>query len=119
MTIARRRILQIAAAALAWPCATKAQSYPASPVRIIVATSAGGTTDIVARLIAAWLSERLGQNFLVGNPPGGGNNISTEAAVHPTPDGYTLFMGETDNTINSTPNHNLSVNFRTQMRPVT
>ena len=118
MTIARRRILQIAAAALAWPRATKAQSYPGSPVRILVATSAGGTTDIVARLIAAWLSERLGQNFLVENRPGGGNNIGTEAAVRAPADGYTLFMANTVNAINTTLYQNLGYNFSTEMVPV-
>ena len=118
MTIARRRILQIAAAALAWPRAAKAQSYPASPVRIIVATSAGGTTDIVARLIAAWLSERLGQNFFVENRPGGGNNIGTEAAVRAPADGYALFMANTVNAINTTLYQNLNYNFSTDMVPV-
>src|SRR5712691_56488 len=119
MTIARRRMLQIAAAALAGvPPVALAQFYPASPVRIIVATSAGGTTDIVARLVAAWLSERLGQNFVVENRPGGGNNIGTEAAVRAPADGYTLFMANTVNAINTTLYQNLSYNFATDMAPV-
>jgi tripartite-type tricarboxylate transporter receptor subunit TctC len=112
-------MLQIAAAALAGvPPVALAQFYPASPVRIIVATSAGGTTDIVARLVAAWLSERLGQNFVVENRPGGGNNIGTEAAVRAPADGYTLFMANTVNAINSTLYQNLAYNFSTDMAPV-
>jgi tripartite-type tricarboxylate transporter receptor subunit TctC len=119
MTIARRRVLQAVIAALAsFPRTTKAQSYPASAVRIIVATSAGGTTDIVARLIAAWLSERLGQNFVVENRPGGGNNIGTEAAVRAPADGYTLFMANTVNAINTTLYQNLAYNFSTDMVPI-
>jgi tripartite-type tricarboxylate transporter receptor subunit TctC len=112
-------MLQIAAAALAGvPPVALAQFYPASPVRIIVATSAGGTTDIVARLVAAWLSQRLGQNFVVENRPGGGNNIGTEAAVRAPADGYTLFMANTVNAINSTLYQNLAYNFSTDMAPV-
>jgi tripartite-type tricarboxylate transporter receptor subunit TctC len=119
MTIARRRILQIAAAGLAaLPRLANAQSYPSSPVRIIVATSAGGTTDIVARLIAGWLSERLGQTFVVENRPGGGNNIGTEAAVRAPADGHTLFLANTVNAINTTLYQNLTYNFTTDMVPV-
>jgi tripartite-type tricarboxylate transporter receptor subunit TctC len=87
-------------------------------VRIIVATSAGGTTDMVARLIGQWLSERLGQAFVVENRPGGGNNIGTEAAVRAPADGYTLFMANTVNAINTTLYHNLGYNFITDMVPV-
>jgi tripartite-type tricarboxylate transporter receptor subunit TctC len=121
MTIPRHQILQIvavAAALPALPCAAWAQSYPAQSVRIIVATSAGGTTDIVARLIGQWLSERLGQAFVVENRPGGGNNIGTEAAVRAPADGYTLFMANTVNAINTTLYHNLGYNFATDMVPV-
>src|SRR6266446_6103533 len=119
MTIARRRMLQIAAAALAGvPPVALAQFYPASPVRIIVATSAGGTTDIVARLVAAWLSERLGQDFVFEILPGCCNNIGTESAVRAPADGYTLFMANTVNAINSTLYQNLAYNFSTDMVPV-
>jgi tripartite-type tricarboxylate transporter receptor subunit TctC len=121
MTIPRRRIVQIAAAAAALaavPRVAKAQSYPARPVRILVATSAGGATDIVARVIGGWLSERLGQPFVVENRPGGGNNIGTEAAVRAPADGYTLFMANTVNAINTTLYQNLSYNFATDMAPV-
>src|SRR5215471_16097960 len=112
MPIARRRLLQIATAALAnLPRIARAQSYPARPVRIIVATSAGGTTDIVARVIGQWLSDRLGQSFVVENRPGGGNNIGTEAAVRASADGYTLFMANTVNAINATLYRNLSYSF--------
>jgi tripartite-type tricarboxylate transporter receptor subunit TctC len=120
MTIARRRFLQLAAtaSALAWPHAAGAQAYPTRPVRILVATSAGGTTDLAARLIAQWLTERLGQPFVVENRPGGGNNIGTEAAVRAPPDGYTLFMANSVNAINTTMYPNLPFNFSTDMAPV-
>jgi tripartite-type tricarboxylate transporter receptor subunit TctC len=95
-----------------------AQSYPARPVRIIVATSAGGATDIAARIIAQWLSERLGQTFFVENRPGGANNIGTEVAVRAPPDGYTLFMANTVNAINTTLYDNLGYDFATDMAPV-
>src|SRR5229473_2139126 len=121
MSIARRRLTQIAAAAAALanlPRVARAQTYPARPVRIIVATSAGGTTDIAARLIGQWLADRLGQSFVVENRPGGGNNIGTEAAVRAPADGYTLFMANTVNAINTTLYQNLSYNFATDMAPV-
>jgi tripartite-type tricarboxylate transporter receptor subunit TctC len=120
MTIARRRLLQLAAAAVlpAWPGAANAQAYPSRPVRILVATSAGGTTDLAARLIAQWLTERLGQAFVVENRPGGGNNIGTEAAVRAPADGYTLFMANSVNAINTTMYPNLPFNFATDMVPV-
>jgi tripartite-type tricarboxylate transporter receptor subunit TctC len=110
MTIPRRRLLQMAATAaalLVLPHFARAQAYPSQPVRIIVATSAGGTTDIVARLIGQWLTERLGQPFVVENRPGGGNNIGTEAAVRAPADGHTLFMANTVNAINATHYPNL------------
>jgi tripartite-type tricarboxylate transporter receptor subunit TctC len=87
-------------------------------VRIIVATSAGGSTDIVARVIGQWLTERLGQPFVVENRPGGGNNIGTEAAARAPSDGYTLFMANTVNAINATLYQNLSYNFIADMAPV-
>jgi tripartite-type tricarboxylate transporter receptor subunit TctC len=121
MRIPRRRFLQLAAAAggvAALSRAAGAQSYPTRPVRIIVATSAGGSTDIAARVIGQWLTERLGQSFVVENRPGGGNNIGTEAAVRAPADGYTLLMANTVNAINATLYDNLGYSFVTDMAPV-
>ena len=121
MRIPRRRFLQYAAAAggvATLSVAAGAQSYPTRPVRIIVATSAGGSTDIAARVIGQWLTERLGQSFVVENRPGGGNNIGTEAAVRAPADGYTLLMANTVNAINTTLYDNLGYNFVTDMAPV-
>ena len=95
MRIPRRRFLQLAAAAggfAALPRAAGAQSYPTRPVRIIVATSAGGSTDIAARVIGQWLTERLGQSFVVENRPGAGGNLATEAVATASPDGHTLLL---------------------------
>jgi tripartite-type tricarboxylate transporter receptor subunit TctC len=121
MTIPRRRLLQITVAAAALPALpriARTQAYPSQPVRIIVATSAGGTTDIVARMIGQWLSERLGQPFVVENRPGGGNNIGTEAAARAPADGHTLFMANTVNAINATLYQNLSYSFIADLAPV-
>jgi tripartite-type tricarboxylate transporter receptor subunit TctC len=95
-----------------------AETYPSRPVRILVATSAGGGTDLVARFIAQWLTERLGQSFFVENRPGGGNNIGTELAARSPADGYTLFMANTVNAINTTLYKNLNYNFTTDLVPV-
>src|SRR5499425_3695893 len=99
----RRQFLQLAtgaAAFLALSHVAGAQAYPSRPVRIIVPFAAGGGTDITARVIAQWLSERLGQQFVVENRPGGGTNIGTEAAAKAPADGYTLLMVGTSNTVN-------------------
>lgn len=95
-----------------------AETYPSRPVRILVATSAGGGTDLVARFIAQWLSQQLGRSFFVENRPGGGNNIGTEMAAHSPADGYTLFMANTVNTINNSLYHNLNYNFIADFAPV-
>lgn len=95
-----------------------AATYPARPVRILVATSAGGGTDLVARFIAQWLSQRLGQSFFVENRPGGGNNIGTEMAAHSSADGYALFMANTVNTINNSLYRNLNYNFIMDFAPI-
>ena len=121
MTLHRRGFLQWAVAATALPSLprlARAETWPTRPVRILVATSAGGTTDLVARIIAQRLGDRLGQSFIVENRPGGGNNIGTEAAVRAAPDGYTLFMANTVNAINTTLYQNLAFNFTTDMAPV-
>ncbi len=95
-----------------------AQAYPSRPVRILVATSAAGGTDLVARFIAQWLSERLGQSFFVENRPGGGNNIGTEMAAHSPADGYTLFMANTVNAINNSLYQNLNYTFIADFAPI-
>ena len=121
MTLRRRRFLQISAAAAAFPTLSNlalAETYPSRTVRIIVATSAGGTTDIVARLLGQWLADKLGQSFIVENRTGGGNNIGTEAAARSPADGYTLFMANTVNAINTTLYKNLNYNFTTDLVPV-
>ena len=91
----RRQFLHLAAGAAALPAASRfawAQTYPSRPVQWIVCFSAGGDADFTARLIGQWLSERLGQQFVIDNRPGGGTNIGTEAVVRASPDGYTLLM---------------------------
>jgi tripartite-type tricarboxylate transporter receptor subunit TctC len=121
MTTSRRRFLGLAAAAAALPAlphGALAQAYPARPVRIIVAVSAGGTSDILARLAGQWLSSRLGQPFVVENRPGGGTNIGTEMAARAPADGYTLFMSNTANTIAASLYKNLPFNFATDLVPV-
>src|SRR5262245_8336975 len=114
MKFPRRRFLQLAAGAAALPAASRfawAQAYPTRPVRIIVAFAAGGGADIIARLIGQWLSERLGQFFLVENRPGGNNNIGTEAAVRAPADGYTLLLATSANAINASLDERLSFDF--------
>ena len=99
----RRQFLHLALGAAALPTLSRvarAQAYPARPVHLIVPFVAGGGTDITERLMGQWLSERLGQQFVVENRPGGGTNIGTEAAAKATPDGYTLLMVGTSNVIN-------------------
>jgi tripartite-type tricarboxylate transporter receptor subunit TctC len=93
MKLPRRQFLHLAAGVAAPPVVSRvvwAQTYPARPVRIIVGLAAGGGTDIVARLIGQWLSERLGQSFVIENRPGAAGNVATEAVVNASPDGYTL-----------------------------
>src|SRR5436190_13660513 len=114
MKLPRRQFLRLAAAAAALPAvcrSAQAQAYPARPVRIIVGFSAGGPTDITARLTAQWLSERLGRQFVVENRPGAGSNIGTEAVVNAPADGYTLLLVGATNAINATLYEKLSFNF--------
>src|SRR5262249_1155481 len=121
MRIRRRDILRLSAGLAGVPVASRlafADTYPSRPVRVLVATSAGGSTDIIARLVAQYLSERLGQTFFVENRPGGGNNIGTEMAAHSPPDGYTLFMANTVNTINNSLYENLNYNFIADFAPI-
>jgi tripartite-type tricarboxylate transporter receptor subunit TctC len=121
MTIQRRSFLRLAgglatlsfAGHPAW-----AQAYPTRAVRILVATTAGGATDLAARVLAQWLAERLGQSFFVENRPGGNNNIGTEAAARSPADGYTLFMANSVNTINASLYQKLSYNFIADFAPI-
>ncbi len=96
----------------------RGQAYPARPVRLIVTTSAGGSPDIIARLIGQWLSERLGQPVIVDNRPGAGGNIGTEIGVRAPPDGYTLLMALSLNAINAAVYENLPFNFIRDTAPV-
>jgi tripartite-type tricarboxylate transporter receptor subunit TctC len=117
----RRHVLHLAAGAAALPAASRiarAQAYPSRPVRLIVPLAPGGATDIVARLMGQWLSERLGQPFVIDNRPGGGTNIGTEAVVQAPPDGYTLLMASSANTINATFYDKLNFNFIRDIAPV-
>src|SRR5271166_3761893 len=106
MKLPRRQFLHLAASAAALPIASgiaRAQTYPSRPVRIILGFPAGNASDIIARLMAQSLSERLGQQFIVENRPGASSNIGTEVAVRAPPDGYTLLMSVvTSNAINAT-----------------
>jgi tripartite-type tricarboxylate transporter receptor subunit TctC len=117
----RRHFLHLAAGVATLPAASRivrAQSYPSRPVRIIVGYSPGGTTDISARLIGQWLSERLGQPFIVDNRPGAGSNVGTEGAVRAPPDGYTLLLASISNAINATLYDKLNYNFIRDIVPV-
>src|ERR1700752_3055517 len=92
MILPRRQFLHLAGGAAALPTASvvRAQTYPTRPVRLIVGFAPGGATDIAARLIGQWLSDRLGQQFIIENRPGAGTNIATDTVVHAPADGYTL-----------------------------
>src|SRR2546421_11964292 len=105
MKLPRRQFLHLAAGAAALPAVSlmaNAQAYLARPVRIIVGQAAGSGSDIAARLLGQWLSERLGQPFVVENRPGAGGNIAAEAVVRSPADGHTLLLVVTANTINAT-----------------
>jgi tripartite-type tricarboxylate transporter receptor subunit TctC len=117
----RRQFLHLAAAAAAVPGVARiawAQAYPARPVRIIVGFTPGSAPDIVARLMGQWLSERLGQQFVIDNRPGGGGNIGTEVVVRASPDGYTLLLVGGWNAINATLYDKLNFNFIRDIAPV-
>ena len=121
MERSRRRFLCLLAGAAAVPVASRAaraQAYPARPVRLIVGFAAGGAADIVARLMGQWLSERLGQSFIIENRPGAGSNTATEAVVKAPPDGYTLLHLTVSNAINATLYQNLDFDILRDIAPV-
>ena len=125
MKLPRRKFLRAAASTVAGAVALPALSriasasdYPTRPVRIIVGFAAGGAPDILARLCGQWLSERLGQSFVIENRTGAGGNIATEAVVQAPPDGYTLLLASTGNTVNVTLYNNLNYDFLRDVTPV-
>ncbi len=121
MKLPRRNFLYLAAGAAALPAVSRiawAQTYPSRPVRIVVGFPPGGGADITARLIGQWLSERLGQPFIIDNRPGAGSNIATEAVVRAPADGYTLLIVGTFNAFNATLYDKLNFNFIRDIAPV-
>jgi tripartite-type tricarboxylate transporter receptor subunit TctC len=121
MKLPRRKFLHVAAGAAALPSLSlvaAAHDYPTRPIKIVVGFAAGGAVDIVARLIAQWLSERIGQQCVVENRPGAGNNIATEYVLKSEPDGYTLLLTNPTNAINATYFENLPYDFLRDSAPV-
>jgi tripartite-type tricarboxylate transporter receptor subunit TctC len=121
MKLPRRNFLHLAAGAAALPAVSRiarAQAYPTRPVRLIVPIAPGGATDILARLIGQWLSERLGQPFIIDNRPGAGSNVGTEAVVRAPADGYTLLLCSVTDAINATLYDKLNFNFIRDIAPV-
>jgi tripartite-type tricarboxylate transporter receptor subunit TctC len=117
----RRQFSRLAVGAAALPAVSRsadAQSYPSRRVRLIVPVAAGGPTDAIARLIGRWLSDHLGQQFIIENRPGGSNNIGTEAVVRAAPDGYTLLLANSVNTINTSLFEKLNYDFIRDIEPV-
>jgi tripartite-type tricarboxylate transporter receptor subunit TctC len=121
MKLPRRQFLHLAAVAIGLPTASRmasARAYPTRPVRLVVGFAAGGAPDIAARLVAQWLSERLGQQFIIENRPGAGGNIATEAVVDAPADGYTLLLINISNAVNATLYQKLKYNFIRDIAPV-
>ena len=121
MTIRRRQFLGLAGAAVALPALSRmarAQAYPARPVRVVIGYTPGGSADITARLMTQWLTERLGQSFVIESRPGAGTNIATEAVVNAPPDGYTLLLVAPANAINATLYEKMNHNFLRDIVPV-
>src|SRR5262245_46712272 len=121
MNLPRRKFLHLAAGAAALPTLpriARAQAYPTRPVRIIVGFAAGGAFDTLARLLGQWLSERLGQPFVIENRLGAGTNVATEAVVRAPSDGYTLLACTSANAINATLYDKLNFNFIRDIAPV-
>jgi tripartite-type tricarboxylate transporter receptor subunit TctC len=121
MKLPRRQFLHLAAGAAALPAVSRiarAQTYPSRPVRLIIGYPAGGSADMTARLMGQWLSQRLGQTFVVESRPGAATNIATEAVVNAPPDGYTLLLVAPANAINATLYERLNYNFIRDIAPV-
>jgi len=121
MGLTRRRFVGLAtggAALAARPRLARAQSYPTRPVRLLVGYAPGGVTDIAARLIGQWLSERLGQQFVVENRPGASSNVATGVVARAAPDGYTLLLASTSNAFNASLYDRLDFNFIRDLAPV-
>src|SRR5262245_50190871 len=121
MKLPRRSFLHLAAGAAALSAVSRVawgQAYPTRPVRIIVGAAAGGSTDILARLMGQWLSERLGQPFIIENRPGAGNSIGTEVVVRAPADGYTLLLCGVFDATNATFYDKLNYNFIRDIAPV-
>jgi tripartite-type tricarboxylate transporter receptor subunit TctC len=121
MRLPRRTFLRMAAGAAALPLASRlawAETYPSRPVRLLVGYAPGGVTDIAARLIGAWLSDRLGQQFVIENRPGASSNIATGAVARAAPDGYTLLLASTSNAFNASLYDRLDFDFIRDLAPV-
>ncbi|HTC04813.1 MAG TPA: tripartite tricarboxylate transporter substrate-binding protein, partial [Xanthobacteraceae bacterium] len=121
MKTPRRQFLRLAVGAAALPaaaCIARAQAYPTRPVRLLIGFNAGGAPDVVARLLCQWLSEHVGQNFLVENRPGAGGNIAVEAVVRSPADGYTLLQVGSPNFINASLYKDLKFDFLRDIAPV-
>ena len=121
MKLSRRNFLHVAAGAAALPALSRiawAQAYPARPVRLIAPFPPGGVVDLYARLIGQWLSEHLGQPFVIENRAGAGGNVGTEVVVHAPPDGYTLLQLSSSNAWNATLYDNLKFDFIRDIAPV-
>jgi tripartite-type tricarboxylate transporter receptor subunit TctC len=121
MKIPRRQFLRLATIAIGLPAVSRmanAQAYPTRPVRLVVGFAAGGAPDIAARLLAHWLSERLGQQFIIENRPGAGGNIATEAVIDAPADGHTLLLVNISNAVNATLYQKLKYNFIRDIAPV-
>jgi tripartite-type tricarboxylate transporter receptor subunit TctC len=121
MKLPRRKFLHLAAGAAVLPAMSRiawAQTYPSRPVHLVTGFAPAGGSDVVARLIGQWLSERLGQSFIIENRPGAGSNIATESVVRASPDGYTLLLVSIANVVNATLYEKLNFNFIRDIAPV-
>ena len=121
MRFRRRQVLQMGAAVVILPAfaeRTEAQTYPSKPVHVIVPFAPGGNTDLIARLVGQWLSDHLGQPFIIENRPGGGTNVGTEAVIRAPADGYTLLSVHPPSAINATLYEKLRFNFTRDIAPI-